>query len=261
VLLTIDQPFANHNGGQLQFGPVEGVEQKSYLYIGMGDGGSSGDPQNNAQRGNTLLGKMLRIDPSLAADAAPPFYTIPPDNPHAAAGIPLGAIWARGLRNPWRFSFDLLTGDLYIADVGQNAWEEIHVTPAGTPGGLNYGWRRMEGGHCFHPPDACDRRGLELPVFEYAQGGSPFRCAIIGGYVYRGARFPALQGTYVYADWCSGEIFGLSEIAPGIWESTLLHASDFRPLSFGVDVENELYVSGDDGTVYQILLSPAANRP
>ena len=152
VLLTIEQPFANHNGGQLQFGPVEGIEQKRYLYIGMGDGGSGGDPGNRAQTDTTLLGKMLRLDPCTDATPLPPFYTIPPDNPNATAGRPLGSIWAKGLRNPWRFSFDVGTGDLYIADVGQNRFEEVNVTAAGTPGGLNYGWRVMEGRHCFDPP-------------------------------------------------------------------------------------------------------------
>jgi glucose/arabinose dehydrogenase len=252
ILLTIPQPFANHNGGQLQFGPVEGVEMQSYLYIGMGDGGSAGDPQNNAQSDTTLLGKMLRIAPSLEANPAPPFYSIPPDNPNAAAGIPLGSIWARGLRNPWRFAFDALTGVLYIADVGQNRWEEINVTPVASPGGWNYGWRIMEGRHCFNPASACDMRGLVLPVFEYALGGSPFRCAIIGGYVYRGTRLPALQGIYVFADWCSGEIFGLTQTAPDTWTSTLLHTSTFRPLGFGEGVDHELYVGGNDGTVYQV---------
>jgi glucose/arabinose dehydrogenase len=227
------------------------VERKPYLYIGMGDGGSGGDPQNNAQSDNTLLGKMLRIDPSLEANPAPPFYAIPPDNPHAAAGLPLGTIWAKGLRNPWRFSFDALTGALYIADVGQHRWEEIHVTPAGSHGGWNYGWRIMEGRHCFNPADACDMRGLVLPVFEYALGGP--RCAIIGGYVYRGARVPALQGIYVYADWCSGEIFGLAQTAPDTWTNTLLHTSTFRPLGFGEGVDHELYIGGDDGMVYQVI--------
>jgi glucose/arabinose dehydrogenase len=252
VLLNITQPFPNHNGGQLQFGPVEGVEQKRYLYIGMGDGGSSGDPQNKAQRDDTLLGKLLRLDPSLATIPTPPFYTVPPDNPHPAAGVPLGTIWAKGLRNPWRFSFDALTGDLYIADVGQNRWEEINLTLAGSPGGWNYGWRIMEARHCFNPSSACDRRGLVLPVFEYALGGSPSRCAIIGGYVYRGARLPALQSIYVYADWCSGEIFGLSETTPDAWTNALLHTSSFSPLGFGEGVDHELYVGGEDGIVYQI---------
>jgi glucose/arabinose dehydrogenase len=233
---------------------VEGQEQKRYLYIGMGDGGSGGDPLNNAQSDTTVLGKMLRIDPSPEADPAPPFYTIPPDNPNPAAGLLLGAIWAKGLRNPWRFSFDAHTGDMYIADVGQNQWEEVHVTTAGTPGGLNYGWRILEGQNCFDPPNGCDMRGLVLPVFEYAQTNDPFRCAIIGGYVYRGDRFPALTGTYIYADLCSGEIFGLKETSAGIWENTLLHTGSFRPLTFGEDVDRELYIGGDDGNVYHIVV-------
>jgi glucose/arabinose dehydrogenase len=253
VLLTVAQPFANHNGGQIHFGPVEGIEQKRYLYIGMGDGGSAGDPSNNGQRDDTLLGKMLRIDPSTDPIPASPFYAIPPDNPAAAAGVPLGAIWAKGLRNPWRFSFDAQRGDLYIADVGQNRWEEINLSAAGTPGGVNYGWRIMEGRHCFNPPQNCDMAGLELPVFEYAHGGLPFRCAIIGGYVYRGSGVPALVGTYLYADLCSGEIFGLKEVSPGTWESVLLHDSAFRPLTFGEDVGHELYIGGDDGKVYRVV--------
>jgi glucose/arabinose dehydrogenase len=252
-LLRTPQPFANHNGGQLQFGPMEGVAQQRYLYIGMGDGGSGGDPMNNAQRDDTLLGKMLRIDPSTAAVPAAPFYTIPPDNPDAAAGIPLGAIWAKGLRNPWRFSFDALTGDLYIADVGQSQWEEVHVTLAGTPGGLNYGWRIMEGPQCFDPPNNCDMRGLVLPVFTYANASA--RCAIIGGYVYRGTRFPALAGVYLYADLCSGEIFGLTQTATGVWESRLLFTSSAGILTFGEDVNGEVYVGGDDGNVYQVTVA------
>lgn len=254
VLLTIRQPFANHNGGQLQFGPVEGVERKRYLYIGMGDGGSGGDPMNHAQRDDTLLGKMLRLEPMTAALSTPPFYTIPPDNPQAGAGVLLGTIWGKGLRNPWRFSFDALTGDLYIADVGQSQWEEVHVTRAGTPAGRNYGWRILEGRACFQPPVGCDPRGLELPVLVYAQSSAPRRCAIIGGYVYRGRQFPSLQGTYFYADLCSREIWGLKETAPGLWESTLLHTAPFAPSTFGEDVNHELYISGNTGEVYQIVL-------
>lgn len=254
ILLNISQPFANHNGGQLQFGPVEGVERQRYLYIGMGDGGSGGDPMNNAQSDTTLLGKMLRLDPSLGPAPIPPFYSIPPDNPNAHAGLVLGTVWAKGLRNPWRFSFDAGTGDLYLADVGQNRWEEVHVTRAGTSGGQNYGWRLMEGRECFQPPGNCDQRGLELPVFVYAHTSAPSRCAIIGGYVYRGQRFPALFGTYLYADLCSGEIWGLRETAPGVWGSTLLHTAPFFPATFGEDVHHELYIGGDDGKVYHIVL-------
>ena len=184
----------------------------------------------NAQRDDTLLGKILRLDPSLEATPAPPFYTIPPDNPRAAAGPPLGTIWAKGLRNPWRFAFDALRGDLYIADVGQNRWEEVHVTRAGTPGGLNYGWRLMEGQACFNPATNCEAPGLERPVVVYANGNG--RCAIIGGYVYRGTRLSALVGTYLYADLCSGEIFGLTEGTPGVWQSTLLLDTEPAPHDF-----------------------------
>jgi glucose/arabinose dehydrogenase len=251
TLLLIAQPFSNHNGGLNTFGPVEGPAGRRYLYIGMGDGGSGGDPQNNAQRDDTLLGKLLRLDPSLEAGLAPPFYTIPPDNPMAAAGAPLGTIWAKGLRNPWRFAFDPVGGDLYIADVGQNSWEEVDFTPAGTPGGRNYGWRLMEGQACFDPPSNCEAPGLERPVVVYADGSG--RCAIIGGYVYRGTRLPALIGMYLYADLCSGEIFGLAQVTPGVWQSTLLLSSGISILTFGEDIQHELYVGSDDGTVYQLV--------
>jgi hypothetical protein len=138
--------------------------------------------------------------------------------------------------------------------VGQNRVEEINVTPAATPGGWNYGWRIMEGLDCFNPSSGCDMTGLVLPVFAYAHTASPFRCAIIGGYVYRGARFPALTGTYLYADLCSGEIFGLDALPSGMWENTLLHTSDFQPLTFGEDVAGELYIGGDNGNVYQLVV-------
>jgi VCBS repeat-containing protein len=253
MLLTIEQPFANHNGGQLQFGPVEGMQQQQYLYIGMGDGGGGGDPLHNAQSDATLLGKLLRLDPSTEANPAAPFYTIPPDNPNAAAGHTLGTIWAKGLRNPWRFSFDALTGDLYIADVGQNQREEVHVTPAGAPGGLNYGWPIMEGLQCFDPPGDCDPNGLELPVFDYGHSLAPDRCSIIGGYVYRGTRLPLLLGTYLYADLCSGEIFGLAEVAPGNWQNMLLATGVFSPLTFGAGIDQELYIGSADGNVYQVI--------
>ena len=169
----------------------------------------------------------------------------------AAAGAPLGTIWAKGLRNPWRFAFDPVGGDLYIADVGQNSWEEVDFTPARTPGGRNYGWPLMEGQSCFNPPSNCEAPGLERPVAVYANGGG--RCAIIGGYVYRGTRLPALLGMYLYADLCSGEIFGLAQVTPGVWQSTLLLSSGRSILTFGEDVQRELYVGSDDGTVYQLV--------
>ena len=251
TLFVIKQPFSNHNGGLNTFGPVEGPAGQRYLYIGMGDGGGGGDPQNNAQRDDTLLGKMLRLDPSLEARPALPFYTIPPDNPMAAAGAPLGTIWAKGLRNPWRFAFDPVGGDLYIGDVGQNIWEEVDFTPAGTPGGRNYGWRLMEGQSCFDPPSNCEAPGLERPVAVYAHSNG--RCAVVGGYVYRGTRLPALTGMYLYADLCSGEIFGLAQVTPGVWQSTLLLSSGLSILTFGEDVQHELYVGSDNGTVYQLV--------
>ncbi len=253
ILLSIGQPFSNHNGGQLQFEPPEGPEMdmRQYLYIGMGDGGSGGDPNDHGQRDDSLLGKMLRIDPSTEADPAPPFYTIPGDNPRVGALPPLDTIWAKGLRNPFRFSFDAELGDLYIADVGQNRFEEVHVTLAGTPGGINYGWRIMEGLECFNPRQNCDMSGLDLPVVTYAHDGG--RCAIIGGYVYRGMRFSALLGTYLYADLCSGEIFGLAEIPSGQRGSAVLLNSNISPRSFGEDINGELYIT-DDGNVFQIIV-------
>ena len=255
TLLLIAQPFANHNGGLNVFGPEAGPAGQRYLYIDMGDGGSGGDPFNNAQRDDTLLGKLLRLDPSLEATPAAPFYAIPPENPRAPEGPPLGTIWAKGLRNPWRFAFDAVRGDLYIADVGENSWEEVHFTPAGTPGGLNYGWRLMEGQVCFDPPSNCERPGLERPVAVYDHSGG--RCAIIGGHVYRGALVPALLGTYLYADLCSGEVFGLVQVTPGVWQSTiLLERSGLGPLSFGQDVRREVYLCSSNGTVYQIVAGP-----
>lgn len=251
ILLTIPQPFGNHNGGQLQFGPVEGVEQKRYLYIGMGDGGSGGDPQNNAQNDETLLGKMLRIDPSTASNPVALFYRVPPDNPHVGEPAPLDTMWAKGLRNPWRFAFDAATGALYIADVGQNAFEEIHITPAGTAGAFNYGWRIMEGLTCFDPPSNCATSELTLPVFAYGHDNG--RCSITGGYVYRGSGIPELVGTYLFADFCSRELFGLNEVTPGVWERTLLLAGSARPLTFGEDVDGEVYVGSGDGTVARIV--------
>jgi glucose/arabinose dehydrogenase len=196
VILTVDQPYANHNGGTLAFSPQDG-----HLYVGMGDGGSVGDPQNRAQDPGTLLGKLLRLD----VDAGTP-YAIPDDNPYAGTGLPLDEIWASGLRNPFRFSFDRLTGDLYIADVGQSTWEEIDVQPAASPGGENYGWRLMEGYQCYNPPGDCNDGSLVLPVHVY---GHDLGCSVTGGVVYRGSALPALQGLYFFADWCSARIWSL----------------------------------------------------
>jgi glucose/arabinose dehydrogenase len=190
-LLSVSQPFANHNGGQLAFGP-DGL-----LYVALGDGGSAGDPFNNAQNLSTGLGKILRLDTE--AGVVP--YAIPAGNPFG------NEIWAYGLRNPWRFSFDRATGDLYIADVGQNLIEEVNFQPATSSGGENYGWKVMEGTSCFLSP-ACDRAGLILPVAEYSHADG--NCSVTGGFVYRGNQFPDLQGIYLYADFCSGRMWARS---------------------------------------------------
>jgi glucose/arabinose dehydrogenase len=256
VLMTIDQPFGNHNGGHIAFGPNDG-----YLYIGMGDGGGSGDPQNNGQRDDTLLGKMLRIDVNCAT---PP--CIPPGNPFAGPGLPLDEIWAKGVRNPYRWSFDRLTGDMYIADVGQNLWEEISFQPAFPETlGANYGWRLMEATHCYNPPSNCNPdNNLVLPIHEYSHGGNPFRCSVTGGYVYRGNAIPSLHGTYFFADFCSGQIWSfryangqLTEFA----ERTAELTPDVGTISdiggFGEDGFGELYIVDRDaassGEVFKIL--------
>lgn len=234
ILLQVDQPFPNHNGGYLEFGP-DGT-----LFFGLGDGGSQGDPNGNAQSLQTYLGKLLRID----VNSGDP-YGIPPDNPFANGGG-LPEIWAHGLRNPWRFSFDRVTGDLYIADVGQNQWEEVNFVPAGASSGSNFGWDFMEGSHPFEgtAPD-----GLVAPVAEHDHSG---RCSITGGYVYRGQSLPAWQGVYLYGDYCSGEIFGLVQNADGTWESRLLYDTSFSITSFGLDEGGEIYVVDRSGGLYQL---------
>ncbi|GAB4195991.1 MAG: PQQ-dependent sugar dehydrogenase [Roseiflexaceae bacterium] len=239
VLLTIDQPYSNHNGGLVKFGP------DGYLYIGMGDGGSGGDPQGNGQKLTTLLGKMLRID----VDAEP--YAVPPDNPWANQPEARGEIWSYGLRNPWRFSFDRATGALFIADVGQNAYEEINLQQR-AEGGDNYGWNVTEGMHCFRR-DSCSESDLVAPVAEYDHNDGN-GCSITGGYVYRGSAAPALQGFYFFADYCSGRIWSLREVAPGSWQQTRLLDSRMNISSFGEDEAGELYLTDiRGGTVYQLL--------
>lgn len=236
VLLVVLQPYANHNGGMVEFGP------DGFLYVALGDGGSGGDPENRAQNRDELLGKILRIDP----DHGTP-YAIPPDNPFAAGGG-RPEIFAYGLRNPWRFSFDRASGALWAADVGQNDWEEIDVIRRGG----NYGWRIMEGAHCFRPRTGCPAEGLVLPVAEY-RNQRP-RCSITGGYVYRGTRIPALRGAYVYGDYCSGEIFGF---VPGVHGpadgARVLLATGLSISSFGQDQDGELYVVGHEGSVHRIV--------
>lgn len=223
VLLRIAQPYPNHNGGGLAFGP-DGL-----LYIGLGDGGGSGDPSGNGQRTDTLLGKLLRIDVTPPPDGRP--YAVPPGNPFASGG---GApeIWAIGLRNPWRFSFDRLTGALWIGDVGQNRSEEIDRTPAGAAPPVNYGWNRMEGSRCFEPASGCDRTGLTLPIAEY---GHDAGCAVTGGFVARGDAVGALSGVYLFGDVCSGRIWGLDANGPDRQEPVLLLESGRSISSFGED--------------------------
>ena len=240
VLLKITQPYQNHNGGQLQFGP------DGYLYIGMGDGGSGGDPQNNAQNLGTLLGKILRID----VDGGVP-YAIPANNPFVGNPEVLDEIWAVGLRNPWRFSFDRQTGDLFIGDVGQATWEEVDFQPATSLGGENYGWRRMEGTHCYNPSTDCNDGTLVLPIIEYDHSVG---CAITGGYRYRGRLNPALFGTYFYADYCTGLIWGATEDGNNAWMITELLDTDFRITTFGEDQAGEIYIADyQGGAIYHIL--------
>ena len=243
-ILTIAQPFTNHNGGQLHFG------QDGFLYVAVGDGGSSADPQDNGQDLDTLLGKLLRLD----VDGGAP-YAIPPDNPFVGTPGARGEIWALGLRNPWRFSFDRATGDLFIGDVGQNAWEEVNYQPASSGGDENYGWRLMEGLHCFNPATGCNDGTLALPILEYAHG---FDCSITGGYRYRGASLSVLDAAYVYGDYCSGRIWSAS-LSGGRWTSTELLNTEHLISTFGEDESGELYVASyatTTGAVYKIGLAP-----
>jgi glucose/arabinose dehydrogenase len=237
VILTIDQPYRNHNGGDLAFGP------DGYLYVGMGDGGSAGDPEQRAQNPQSLLGKMLRLD----VDNGDP-YGIPTDNPFVTRGDVALEIWAYGLRNPWRFSFDRATGDLYIADVGQNAIEEVNIQPADSAGGENYGWDFLEGSQPFEGAAPAD---TVLPVAEYARGDG---CSVTGGYVYRGAALPELNGVYFFGDYCSGLIWSLQRDAAGAWRRATFGETDFNIGSFGEDAAGELYVLDHrGGGVYQIV--------
>jgi glucose/arabinose dehydrogenase len=238
VLLTIDQPYANHNGGLVLFGP------DGYLYIGMGDGGSAGDPQGNGQNRKSLLGKLLRLD----VDNGDP-YAIPPDNPWPRGDDARPEVWAYGLRNPWRFSFDRATGNLYIADVGQGQYEEIDVQPVGSRGGENYGWNKMEGEHCFQA-SSCDSAGLVAPIAEYDHS---LGCSITGGYVYRGTAFPRLQGLYFYGDYCSGRVWALDPAAPDRGEQRELLQSKLNISSFGEDQAGELYLTDLGGGLYQVV--------
>lgn len=250
ILLTIDQPMGNHNGGDLSFGP------DGYLYIAMGDGGGAGDTDNYGQTMTTPLGKMLRIDVDNGPGSSPDYaegenYTIPASNPLTdGAGGTLDEIWASGLRNPWRFSFDRFTGDMWIADVGQSQREEINLEPAGSPGGLNYGWRCYEGNEVYNSTACGPASQYTFPIFEYDHNVG---CSITGGFVYRGRDFPTLYGRYFYADYCSGQIWALTEV-DGDWvNEELFEDAPASFVTFGEDYRGELYVGTLDGEVFRIV--------
>lgn len=241
VLLTIDQPYANHNGGMLAFRPQDGAP---YLYVSTGDGGSAGDPGNRAQSLNSLLGKILRINPDARTGTKP--YGIPSTNPYAASAG-LDEIWSRGLRNPWRFSFDRGTGYLWIGDVGQGRYEEVDRSATGRA--VNYGWRVYEGKHCYKPATGCSLAGDVFPVLEYNQAGND-RCAVTGGYVYRGPS-AALVNRYVYADYCTGEIWSVPQAGP--YTATRHLDTAHYISSFGEDESGNLYVASlYGGRIYRI---------
>jgi len=237
-VLFVEQPFSNHNGGLIVFGP------DGRLYIGLGDGGSGGDPQGNGQNLETLLGALLRID----VDGADPF-AVPADNPFVGDPDGRDEIWAYGLRNPWRFAFDREAGDLYIADVGQNRWEEVNVVPADS-GGANFGWNIMEGAHCY-VSDPCDSSGLVLPAVEYGHGDG---CSVTGGYVYRGSAIPEIRGHYFYSDLCSGFLRSFKFSDGAVSERREWNVGDpGSVLSFGEDPDGELYLLSANGTVYKLV--------
>lgn len=239
IILTYSQPFSNHNGGELQFGP------DGFLYISSGDGGSGGDPQNNSQNLNSLLGKLLRIDVNNSTASNP--YDIPTDNPFVGNTSARDEIWAYGLRNAWKFSFDSMNNDLWIADVGQNAREEINKV-ASTDAGLNYGWRCYEGNNTYNTSGCPSSSTLTFPVAEYSHSGG--RCSITGGYVYRGTTYPNLVGAYLFGDVCTQEI-GYLKFEGGSWNSTFESFSG-NWVAFGEDINEELYVSSLGGTIYKI---------
>ena len=241
VILTVAQPYPNHNGGGIAFGP------DGYLYIALGDGGSGGDPQDNGQSLDTLLGKILRID--VDGSAGGKNYAIPGTNPFVGTAGARAEIWLTGLRNPFRFSFDRSNGDLWIGDVGQDRWEEVDVARAAV-GGLNFGWRTMEGAHCFNPGSGCSTSGLTLPVVEYSHD---FGCAIIGGNVYRGSAYPALKGGYLFTDTCTGITWGVA--ATGSGTQALVQVADGPGdiAGFGESEAGELYAADLGGRVYRVV--------
>ena len=236
IVLEVGQPYSNHNGGHLLFGP------DGYMYIGLGDGGSAGDPKGNGQDAGTLLGSILRIDVSTADSSSS--YSVPSDNPFISVVGARPEIWAYGLRNPWRFSFDRTTGKLWAADVGQNAWEEVDLIEAGR----NYGWNVMEGNSCYKArADSCNQDGLEAPVAEYGRDDG---CSITGGYVYRGRKLNWLSGKYLYGDFCSGKIWSYDPVTT---QSDDVIDTSLKISSFSEDSEGEIYVLSLDGGVYKLL--------
>ncbi len=239
-ILVIPQPYRNHNGGDVHFGP-DGM-----LYIGMGDGGAGGDPNRNGQNPDTLLGAILRIDIDGATDGP---YAIPADNPYATGG---GApeVWITGLRNPWRFSFDRATGDLWIGDVGQERREEVDFLPAGTAAGANLGWNVLEGDVCL-AAETCDRNGMVMPVHVYPHEGGA--CSITGGYRYRGEAIPALTGVYLFGDYCSGVVSGLAANDDGSWGVIGELATGGNVSSFAEDAAGEIYVLTLGGDIYRLV--------
>ena len=238
VLLRVPQPYPNHNGGGLAFGP------DGFLYIGLGDGGSAWDPQGNAQNPNTLLGKMLRIDVNEPQD----LYRVPQDNPFVNGG---GAaeIWGLGLRNPWRFSFDRATGDLWIGDVGQNLYEEVNFVPAGSLPGKNFGWDYREGFAVYEgePPQ---NLALDEPIWVYDHGQG---CSVTGGVVYRGEALPEWQGVYLVADYCNGNIWALMQDELGVWRSEMVFETGINVSSFGQDLSGEVYILDHRGRVLKMV--------
>ena len=247
VIAVAHPSYSNHNGGQLQFGP------DGKLYAGLGDGGSGGDPNGNGQNTHALLGKLLRLDVDGASG-----YTIPSDNPFANGINGAPEVWAYGLRNPWRFSFDRQTGDLYIADVGQDAWEEVNIARGGSfSSGTNYGWNRLEGTHCYPAGTTCSAAGTVVPLLEYGHTNSA--CSITGGYVYRGTRVQALAGQYLYADYCAGfvrsfQFVGIDVTNRADWTMQLSPGGQIS--SFGEDAHGDVYVMTLSGGLYRIIEAP-----
>ncbi len=239
VVLEVPQPYSNHNGGAIHFGA------DGYLYAALGDGGSAGDPLGNGQDPGTLLGSILRIDPATASSYGN--YSVPDDNPFLGVSGFRDEIWAFGFRNPWRFSFDRETGDLWAGDVGQRGYEEIDLVKRG----LNYGWNVMEGFHCYPPSvSSCEQDGLEPPLAEYPLTSG--NCSVTGGYVYRGSRVPSLRGAYLYGDFCSGRIWGLVYDGQEVSDNRLLLDSSLRISSFGEDEAGELYILSFDRKIYRL---------